>query len=133
MELVDDGMAATPAKTAASLRSRPADSIVLVAGGDTVSAGLPVHATPEEQRLLEEACAAARRAARHVVLFGPAADRIAPLLDPARTRIADDVESAIARAGDCLAGAEALVVAPMFPLTLEARERIAPALRAIAR
>ena len=73
VELVDDGMAATPAKTAAALRERPDRSVVLVAGGELTSAGLPVHASPEEQRLLEEACAEARRAARLVVLFGPAA------------------------------------------------------------
>ena len=33
VELVDDGMAATPAKTAATLRSRPTERLVLVAGG----------------------------------------------------------------------------------------------------
>ena len=132
-ELVDDGMAATPAKTAAALRPRPDESLVLVAGGEVVSAGLPVHAAPEEHRLLEEACAEARRAARLVVLFGPAADRIAPLLDPEQTCTADDVESAIRLAGERLAGAEALVVSPMFPLALDARARTAPALRELVR
>jgi UDP-N-acetylmuramoylalanine--D-glutamate ligase len=132
-ELVDDCMAATPAKTAAALRPRPDESLVLVAGGEIVSAGLPVHAAPEEQRLLEDACAEARRAARLVVLFGPAADRLAPLLDPARTRTEESVERAIAQAGDCLSGAETLVVSPMFPVSLEARERIARALRSLVR
>ena len=51
--LVDDGLAATPAKTAAALRGYDADSVVLVAGGELASAGLSVHASPEEERLLE--------------------------------------------------------------------------------
>ena len=58
-ELVDDGMSATPTKTAAALRPRRAGSVVLVAGGELESAGLPVHASPPEQRLLEDACAEA--------------------------------------------------------------------------
>ena len=133
MELVDDGMAATPTKTAAALRERPDRSVVLVAGGELTSAGLPVHASPEEQRLLEEACAEARRAARLVVLFGPAAGRLAPLLDPTPVVVAGDVEHAVATAGERLSGAHTLLVSPMFPVSLEERERIAPALRALVR
>jgi UDP-N-acetylmuramoylalanine--D-glutamate ligase len=132
-ELVDDGMAATPAKTAAALRGRPAGSVVLVAGGELTSVGLPVHASPEEQRLLEEACAEVRRAARRVVVFGPAARWLAELLAPARVIVASGVEDAVAEAGEHLAGAGALVVSPMFPVSLEDRQRIAPALRALAR
>jgi UDP-N-acetylmuramoylalanine--D-glutamate ligase len=131
-ELVDDGMAATPAKTAAALRERADRSVVLVAGGELTTAGLPVHATPEEQRLLEEACAEARRAARVVVLFGPAAVRAEPLLGSTPVARADDLAEAVALAGEHLAGADALLVSPMFPISLEAREQVAPALRALA-
>ena len=106
---------------------------MLVAGGELTSAGLPVHASPEEQRLLEEACAEARRAARLVVLFGPAAGRLAPLLDPTPVVVAGDVEHAVATAGERLSGADTLLVSPMFPVSLEERERIAPALRALVR
>ena len=133
VELVDDGMAATPAKTAAALRERPDRSVVLVAGGELTSAGLPVHVSPEEQRLLEDACAEARRTARLVVLFGPAAGRVAPLLDHTPVVVADDLEHAVATAGERLAGADTLLVSPMFPVSLEERERIAPALRALVR
>jgi UDP-N-acetylmuramoylalanine--D-glutamate ligase len=133
VELVDDGMAATPAKSAATLRSRSDGTVVLVAGGELTSAGLAVHASPEEQRLLEEACAEARRAARLVVLFGPASERLAPLFDTVPTLRADDVEDAIATAANHLEGAETLLVTPMFPLSTGERLRIAPALHALAR
>jgi UDP-N-acetylmuramoylalanine--D-glutamate ligase len=133
VELVDDGMAATPAKTAAALRERPDRSVVLVAGGELTSAGLPVHVSPEEQRLLEDACAEARRTARLVVLFGPAAGRVAPLLDHTPVVVADDLEHAVATAGERLSGADTLLVSPMFPVSLEERERIAPALQALVR
>ena len=133
VELVDDGMAATPAKTAAALRERPDRSVVLVAGGELTSVGLPVHASPEEHRLLEDACAEVRRAAGLVVLFGPAAGRLASLLDPSRVVVAGDVERAVATAGAHLSGSQALLVSPMFPVSLEERERIAPALRSLVR
>jgi UDP-N-acetylmuramoylalanine--D-glutamate ligase len=132
-ELVDDGMAATPTKSSAALRERPDRSVVLVAGGELTSAGLPVHASPGEQRLLEEACAEARRAVRLVVLFGPAAGRLAPLLEPTPVVVARDVEHAVATAGDRLSGAHALLVSPMFPVSLAEREWIAAALRALVR
>ena len=133
VELVDDGMAATPAKTASALRERPDRSVVLVAGGELMSMGLPVHASPEEQRLLEEASAEARRAARLVVLFGPAAGRLAPLLDPTLVVVAGDVEHAVATAAERLSGVDTLLVSPMFPMSAEERERIAPTLRALVR
>jgi hypothetical protein len=133
VELVDDAMAATPAKTAAALRERSDGSVVLVAGGELTSAGLRVHALPEEQHLLEGACAEARRAARLVVLFGPAARRLEPLLGPTPVVVADGVEHAVGIAGERLSGAETLLVSPMFPVSLEERERIAPALGALLR
>ena len=132
-ELIDDGMAATPAKTASALEGYGDGSVVLVAGGELESAGLRVHASREEQRLLEHACSEARRVARLVVLFGPAAVRLAPHFDPARTLSAPTVEGAIALASDHAEGAKMLVVSPMFPLSLEERKRIAPALEEVAR
>lgn len=131
-ELIDDSMAATPAKTASTLDDRADDSVVLVAGGELEQAGLEVHASPEEELLLELACAEARRAARLVVLFGPAAVRLAPFFDKEKTIRAASLEAAIRLASERAAGAEVLVVSPMFPLPLADRERIAPALAAIA-
>jgi UDP-N-acetylmuramoylalanine--D-glutamate ligase len=132
-ELIDDGMAATPAKTASALRRRAAGSVVLVAGGELESAGLPVHASPEEQVLLEQACAEARRVARLVVLFGPAADRLAPFFERSRTLRAASLEEAIVLAASRAEGAKVLVVSPMFPLSPSDRERISPTLETLAR
>jgi UDP-N-acetylmuramoylalanine--D-glutamate ligase len=131
-ELIDDGMAATPAKTAAVLRGHAAGSVVLVAGGELESAGLPVHASPEERQLLEEACAEARRVARLVVLFGPASTRLATYFDGDRTLRAQTLDEAIAVASSHVGDAEVLVVSPMFPLSLADRERISPTLGALA-
>jgi len=131
-ELIDDGMAATPAKTASALHEFPDASVVLVAGGELETAGLPVHASREERALLEEACAEARRVARFVVLFGPAAARLASSFDRRTTRRTTTLDEAIALASSHAEGAKVLVVSPMFPLPLEDRERIAPALRALS-
>jgi UDP-N-acetylmuramoylalanine--D-glutamate ligase len=131
-ELIDDGMAATPTKTAAVLHAYPDASVVLVAGGELESGGLPVHASREERALLEDACAEARRVARHVVLFGPAAGRLARSFDRRSTVRAATVEEAIGLASARAEGAKVLVVSPMFPLQLADRERIAPALLALA-
>ena len=130
-ELIDDGMAATPSKTASALHEFPDASVVLVAGGELEAAGLPVHASREERKLLEEACAQARRVARRVVLFGPAATRLAPSFDRRLTLRATTLDEAIALASTHAEGAKMLVVSPMFPLPPEDRERIAPALRAL--
>jgi UDP-N-acetylmuramoylalanine--D-glutamate ligase len=131
-ELIDDGMAATPAKTASALHAYPDASVVLVAGGELEAAGLPVHASAEERELLEAACAEARRVARLVVLFGPAAARLAPSFERRSTLRAATLDEAIGLASTHAEGAKVLVVSPMFPLPLEDRERIAPALRALA-
>jgi UDP-N-acetylmuramoylalanine--D-glutamate ligase len=132
-ELIDDGMAATPAKTASTLHELPDASVVLVAGGELESAGLAVHASREEQELLEAACAEARRVARLVVLFGPAAARLARHFDRRTTVRAPTLDEAIVVASSKAEGAKVLVVSPMFPLPLADRERIAPALAALSR
>ena len=131
-ELVDDGMAATPSKTAAALEAYGDDSVVLVAGGELEQAGLAVHTSPEEQALLEHACAEAARVARLVVLFGPAAARLARFFDRRRTILAPSLDDAIAVASTHAADAKVLVVSPMFPLPLADRERITPALEQLA-
>jgi UDP-N-acetylmuramoylalanine--D-glutamate ligase len=131
-ELVDDGMAATPSKTAAALEGYADGSVVLVAGGELEHDGLAVHTSPEERALLERACTQAARVARVVVLFGPATGRLAPFFDRRRTVRAANVEDAIAVASAHAEGAGVLVVSPMFPLPLADRERIAPALKEIA-
>ena len=78
--VLDDGMAATPTKGAATLARYPAGSVVLIAGGLNDAGGGTVHATPAEIALLEQACDVIARVARVVVLFGEAGPRLAPLL-----------------------------------------------------
>ena len=120
----DDSMAGTPAKAAAALELFPDDSVVLVAGGRlAMSTAGPVHATPGEQELLHDACALAARKARRVILFGAAAEQLSPLL-PGAERVpglADAVEAALADT----AGATAVLVAPMFPVSPAERDQVA--------
>jgi UDP-N-acetylmuramoylalanine-D-glutamate ligase len=125
--VLDASMAATPAKGAAALDGFADASVVLVAGGTADSSAGPVHTTPEERELLEGACAVARRVARQVVIFGPASDVLAPFFSGAT--IATGLEDAIDRALSVAAGAEAVVVAPMFPVTPSERDRVAEVVR----
>jgi UDP-N-acetylmuramoylalanine--D-glutamate ligase len=135
--LVDDSMAATPAKAAATLRSFPDRSVVLVAGGESELGGLRLHATAVEQELLETSLDEVARAARLVVSFGPAARELAPRLVARDTpaSAAGSLDAAIGQALDRLSTdppPAALVVAPMFALTLPERERAVAALSAAA-
>lgn len=118
----DDSMAGTPAKATVALELFRDDSIVLVAGGETHGAGGPVQATPDERKLLELACAVATRKARRTIVFGRAAPRLAELLPGAET--AGDLGDAIERALAAAAGAEAVLIAPMFPVPPSERERV---------
>lgn len=130
-ELVDDGLAATPAKTAATLRGLADVSAVLVVGGEREIDGRAVHASPEEIALLEQACAEVSRAARVVVCFGSAASRLAPMLPPERRLVVGTLDEAIDAGRRALrVGDAALVVSPMFPVPQRDRERIVPALTA---
>lgn len=125
--VLDDGMAATPSKTAAALAPYRDGSVVLIAGGiDDLGAG-PVHATPEERELLESACDTVARCARLVVLFGPAAARLEPLLAARGVPLVGtpDLEDAIEAAVSHLDGAEVLLFSPMFPVGVPDRERFA--------
>ena len=71
--VIDDGMAATPGKTAATLAAYPNGSVVLIAGGMLELGAGSVHAMPEEVKAARGCgrrggpCRTARR------LFGPAA------------------------------------------------------------
>jgi UDP-N-acetylmuramoylalanine--D-glutamate ligase len=125
--VLDASMAATPTKGAAALEEFPEASVVLVAGGTVDSSAGPVHTTPEERELLGRACGVIRRVSRQVVIFGTAAGVLAPLLPDAT--LATGLEEAIERALAASAGARAVVVAPMFPVTPAERDRIAEVVR----
>ena len=117
--VVDDGMAATPMKTLATLSTYPDRSIVLIAGGLLDAGGGPVHATPEERALLERACDEIARVARLVVVFGDGGARLDPLLRRRRveTVVGGDLAEAAAVAVRHSDGAKAVVFSPLFPLS----------------
>ena len=134
VHVVDDGMAATPLKTAATLATYADCSVVLIAGGSTDAGGGPVHATLEEQLLLERACDEVVRTARAVFVFGEAASPLTTLLEQRRveTTPAVDLAEAIALAASrARCGAYALVFSPMFPLPHDERARFRELVRAV--
>jgi UDP-N-acetylmuramoylalanine--D-glutamate ligase len=129
--VVDDGMAATPMKSAATLGRYPAASVVLIAGGLDDAGGGPVHATPEEAALLEQACDVVARVARVVVLFGEAARRLAPLLERRRLEhvVTSDLDTAVVTAAERTTGAGVVVFSPLFPVALADRRRFGALVR----
>jgi UDP-N-acetylmuramoylalanine--D-glutamate ligase len=131
LTVVDDGMAATPGKARATLESFPDHSVVLVCGGVHEPVWGAVHASPEETTELDRACDAAARAAREVVVFGPAALRLVPLLSArgVSVDVVDDLGEAVGVALHGAHGADALVLSPMFPLTAAERARASALLR----
>ncbi len=131
--VVDDGMAATPRKTQATLAAYPDHSVVLIAGGLNGAGGGRVHATPEEHAVLERACDEIARTARVVVVFGEAGPRLAALLNQreVETVHADELEDAVAAARHAAQAASpgAVVFSPLFPVALEDRARFAALVR----
>lgn len=123
-----DGMAATPSKAAAFVSSLPDRSSVLIVGGLVDMDNGPVHASSAEQRLLREACAEFARAALRIVLIGPAAAKVAPLLAEAGAtdvQIGPDLHWATAEAMRELEGVGQIAWVPAFPVELQDRERFA--------
>ena len=129
--VLDDGMAATPTKGAATLARYPAGSVVLIAGGLNDAGGGAVHAAPAENALLEQACDVIARVARVVVLFGEAGQRLKPLLARRRVELiaTSDLGTAVAAAAERSFGATVVVFSPLFPVTLGDRERFAALVR----
>jgi UDP-N-acetylmuramoylalanine--D-glutamate ligase len=121
--VVDDGMAATPTKTAALLATFARRSVVLVAGGMEDSEGGPVHGAPEERALLSRVCDEVARAAVAVVLFGAAGARMEALLaGPELTLVTvPSLEDAVDTALRLATEGTSLVFSPMFPVPAEER------------
>jgi UDP-N-acetylmuramoylalanine-D-glutamate ligase len=119
-------MAATPAKTRATLVRFGADEIVLVCGGELAAAGRRVHDSPEEQAELAATLDAVARVAELVVCFGPAGGQIADALDTRGVRVErfGAVREAVAFGLEHAAGRAALVVSPMYPVALDDRSAI---------
>lgn len=121
--VIDDGMAATPAKTRALLGRYADRSIVLISGGTGDAGGGEVHAAPDERVLLEEACDEVARVAQAVVVFGPAGSRLAAMLSDRGVHVivADALDAAVSAAACAVEDAEAIVFSPLFPVSLEDR------------
>jgi UDP-N-acetylmuramoylalanine-D-glutamate ligase len=122
--VVDDGMAATPAKARAGLTACPDESVVLIAGGRLSTDGGTAHAGPAERALLAAFCEEAARTVRLAVLFGEAA----PLLEcrlgsrGVPTRTALDLEEAVRAALAAARGTRLVLFSPVFPVSPEERE-----------
>jgi UDP-N-acetylmuramoylalanine--D-glutamate ligase len=129
--VVDDGMAATPAKTARAISGAAAGSVVLIAGGlDALLSG-PVHASVEERALLEAACDEIARTVRLGVLFGPAASLLEPLLRirGVPTLVAASLDEAVPQALAAAGAASTVLFSPMFPVETADRARFAALVR----
>jgi UDP-N-acetylmuramoylalanine--D-glutamate ligase len=131
LPVVDDGMAATPTKAAATLARFPGSSVVLIAGGLTGAGRGSVHATPAEIALLEQACDVIARVARLVVLFGPAGPRLAALLERRHVELIEetDLAAAVTSAAQRTMDASTVVFAPLFPVALVDRKRFGDLVR----
>lgn len=125
VEVLHDGMAATPAKARAALEDLADQSAVAIVGGTEESPAGPVHASAEEARLLDEACRTLERVAVTVVACGTAAARIAPLLGDwsGEFLVGPDLDWAVDTAVARTDGARVLLWSPMFPVALADRER----------
>jgi UDP-N-acetylmuramoylalanine--D-glutamate ligase len=125
--VLDDGMAATPAKASATLARLPDGAAVVVCGGDDHPAWGAVHASPEERAALERACDELARAAAAVVVFGPAAPRLRALLRE-RGRdalVAEGLDDAVPLALEQAGRGGLVAFAPMFPVPAAERLRLA--------
>jgi UDP-N-acetylmuramoylalanine--D-glutamate ligase len=125
-----DAMAATPRKALAALDALAGERIVLVAGGIAYLDTGEVHASRVERRLLREACEKAIGQALGIVAFGEAAPRLSAALVASGTHgkhveFVRTLDEAFATARTVAADADAtcIVLAPMFPLGIEERER----------
>lgn len=123
-----DGMAATPLKATAFVRSLADHSAILIVGGIADMDNGRVHASPGEQRLLRETCVEMARAALRIVLIGPAAAQLAPLLAQAgapNVQIGPDLHWAAAEVVRDTVGVQLIAWVPAYPVELQDRERFA--------
>jgi UDP-N-acetylmuramoylalanine--D-glutamate ligase len=135
LEVVDDGLAATPAKARATLGARAAGSVVLLAGGALRPRGVRVHASPAERVLLEGACDEAARVARVAVLFGAAGRELGSLLAARGVPVerAPGLAAAVERAVALAAPEGTVVFSPFYPVAQRDREAFAALARSAAR
>ena len=131
--VVDDGMAATPAKARAALSGFVDSSVVLIAGGRDHTEGGPAHASADERFLLDAACDEAARVVRLAVLFGPASAILERELGRrgVATQVVHGLDEAFELSITAAPGAAAIVFSPFYPVSVEQRERFAARARSI--
>jgi len=122
IKIIDDTMAATPLKGAAALADAGSGDLVVVIGGDPAPGGIPVHADPAAHEALVSAVLEARRRARVLVAFGPAAAVVAAISQP--DHVVVDIDEAIDVGLRHAAPGGSVLVTPMFPMPPAARERV---------
>ena len=120
--VIDDGMAATPAKAAAGLGELATSSAVVIAGGHRHLGGSLVHASGPELEQLERYCALLATVL-HVVCFGSAGEELARRVPNAS--LVPDLAAAWAVARSRAAPGITIALAPGFPLTLDERTAFA--------
>ena len=120
--IIDDTMAATPLKGAAAIADAGSGDLVVVVGGDPAPGGVPVHADPYARSDLERAVRTARRRARVLVAFGPAASDVAAIATP--DQVAAEIDEAIDIALRSAAPGGSVLVSPMFPMSPAERDRV---------
>ena len=120
--VIDDGMAATPAKAAAGLRELDPRETVAIVGGHRRLGGSLVHASAPELEQLGAFCALLATL-RRVVAFGDAGVELARRLPNAT--LVPDLAAAWATARDEAAPGVTISLAPGFPLTLDERRAFA--------
>lgn len=114
--VIDDSLAATPRKAREALARYPDRSVVLLAGGHGETSGGPVHAHPAEEAEFAAWAGEIARAARMVVAFGPASERLAALPTGTRLVHAEDFSRAVETALRCLETGNTLLLSPAFPM-----------------
>ena len=120
--VIDDTMAATPMKAAAALADAGPGDLVVVIGGDPAPGGIPVHADPAARDALVSAVREARRRARVLVAFGPAAAVLAAIARP--DHVAAGIDEAIDIGLREATPGGSVLVSPMFPMSPADRERV---------
>jgi UDP-N-acetylmuramoylalanine--D-glutamate ligase len=113
VRVIDDSMAATPAKASAAIGRCDPCTLVLIVGGDAAVDGRAVHADPDGRAALEQAIDRAANAA-HLIAFGTAAARIADRCESTITT--PTLGDAIAVAADLAQTGSTILLAPMFPV-----------------
>lgn len=125
VRVIDDAMAATPAKAAAAIAQFDPERLVVIVGGLAEVDGRDVHASATELAALTTTCALAALA-RVVVGFGGGGRRAGALIPHAG--IVATLDEALTCAATASRRGDTILLAPMFPMRQHDRARFADAM-----